>query len=113
MRPALILDAVVSKSARLHPFLLTIVRPILRPLIKWRLNGTATTLANEYRWLPATSWNDVEKHGWNGVYNIRDKTDVFTKTKKVTGVWAVDYKNKTVRTVLDAPEEYRKIGATF
>lgn len=113
MHPALILDAVVSKAARLHPFLRAAARPILYPFIQWRIKGIATTLRAECKWLPATSWDDVEKHGENVVYCTRDKSNVFTKEKKVIGVWAVDYKNKTVRTVFDAPEEYRKTGATF
>jgi len=113
MHPALVLDVVVTQTARLHPIVRAIIRPILYPFIRWLMKGIATTLRTECKGLPATSWNDVEKHGQNVVYCTHDKTDVFTKQKKIIGVWAVDYKNKTVRTVFDAPEEYRKTGATF
>lgn len=113
MHPAQILDRVVSKTSKLPPIILAVVRPILYPFIMWRMKGIATTLATKCRWLPATSWEDIEKHGQNVVYCTQEKTDVFSKLKKVIGVWVVDYKNNTVRTVFDVPEQYRKTGATF
>jgi hypothetical protein len=87
--------------------------PIMLPLVRWRMRGAAKTLVNYYRWLPATSWSDVEKHGQNVVYSVSEKYDVFTKEKKVVGSWVVDYKNCTVRIVCDTPEEFHKTGATF
>ena len=113
MHPALILDVVVSKAARLHPFLLAVVRPILYPLIWLRMKGIARTLAAQCRRLPTTTWKDVEKHGQNVVYCTRNSTNIFTKEKTVVGVWVVDYKNQAMRTVLDVPEQYQKTGATF
>lgn len=113
MHLALIVDVSVSRTTHLHPMLQAIIRPILRPFIMWRMKGIATRLSTECRWLPATSWSDVEKHGHNVVYCIGDKSDLFTKTKKIIGVWVVDYKNRTVRTVFDVPEKYRETGATF
>lgn len=113
MHPALMIDVAVSKTANLHPILRAIIHPILYPFMMWRMKGIATTLRTKYRWLPATSFHDVEKHGENVVYCMHNKIDIFTKKKEVIGVWVVDYKNKTVRIVSNAPEEYQKTGATF
>lgn len=113
VHPALLLDAIVSKAAQLQPKLRAIARAVLYPFIQWRIRGIAHTIATQCRWLSTTSWEDVEKHGQNVVYCKQDAIDVFTKEKTTIGVWVVDYKNHTARTVLDVPEEYQKTGATF
>ncbi|MDP3725966.1 MAG: hypothetical protein Q8R36_02085 [bacterium] len=113
MHLAFLIDAIVKKSNRLHPALRAIIRPLLYPFVIWRAKGIAYTLATQYKWLPTTSWKDVEKHGQNVIYCTCDKTNIFTKEKKVVGVWVVDYKNRTVRTVLDVPEQYQKQMRSF
>lgn len=114
MHPALVLDAIVAKSAGLHPVLLTIVRPVLYPFIVWRMKNIARILATEYRWLPDTEWEKVEKHGQNVVYGVVEKkTTLYESGRYIAGVKAVDYKNHTVRTVFDVPEKYHKTGSVF
>lgn len=113
MQAHTILDSIVSKVATWHPLARLAVRPILYPFVRWRMKGIAKTLAHECTWLGTTYWKDVEKHGQNAVYAVREEGYAMTRILRSNGIWVVDYKNKTVRTVLDAPEEYRKVGATF
>jgi len=107
------LDFVVRKTKNWPPLVVSVLGFLLYPLIRWRLKDIAHILARECRFLPATSWTDVEKHGKNVVYAKKLEKNIWTKKQDDLGTFVVDYENKTIRLVTGVPEEKRAVGETF
>lgn len=103
------LDMLVVKLATSSPWKRGVLGFLIKPLLHWRMQEWARTLAT-YRRLPPTQWRHVEKHGLNVVY----QSSLSHKNENVVqGLWVVDYLKKTRRIVFGIPSEYAFVGKTF